>query len=714
MSSVAKTPTVFQMEFTECGAASLAMVLAYFGRNVSLEQMRVETGVSRDGCNAANIMKAAKKFGVDCKGFRKEPEDLRGMEMPCILHWNFNHFVVLEGFSGNKVFINDPALGRRKLTFEELDDAFTGVVLTFRPNESFVKEKRKDGIGDFIKEHISQRRVLFKLVFIGLLLVFPGLITSVLSKVFTDEILVKHNTDMLSKIIILVLVSSAAQIILSFYRGVILVKLQKKVVLLSTRDFLYKMFRLPISFFDQRNAGDLCGRVANNAQVSDFLSGDLAGTVLNLLVAVFYLILLFIYSWELTLIAIAAVTVNILIMKFTSDYMANSSIKYQQDSCGLVGALNSGLNITDSIKASGAETEYIGKILGYNAKAITTEQKLNKSQNIIIAIPGAVDMLANVIILLVGGVFVINNKMTMGMLTAFTALYGTFSNPVGELVGFVKKIQATKADIRRVEDIENYKSDDTAEQPSVRQKFSGSKLEGKVELRNVSFGYSPLKPPIVSNFSFDISCGSSIAFVGPSGSGKSTVSKIVSGLYKPWSGELLFDETPAGAIPKDVINASVSTVSQQITLFSGSIRDNLTMWNTNIFESDIIEAAKDACIHDFISQKPGGYDYLLTEGASNLSGGQRQRLEIARALVTNPTVLIMDEATSALDPITEKKILDNIKRRGCTCVIVAHRLSAIRDCDQIIVMHDGRIIQRGTHDELSACEGLYSEFIKNN
>ncbi len=712
MSNLAKTPTVFQMEFTECGAASLAMVLAYFGRNVSLEQMRVETGVSRDGCNAANILKAARKFGVDCKGFRKEPEDLRSLEMPCIIHWNFNHFVVLEGFSGNKVYINDPALGRRKITFEELDDAFTGVVLTFRPNESFVKEKSKEGIFNYIKTNISQRSVMLKLVFVGLLLVFPGLITPVLSQIFTDEVLMKGQTDKLTMIIVFVAVTAAVQIILSFYRGVVLVKLQKKMVLLSARDFLFKMFRLPISFFDQRNAGDLCGRVTNNAQVSDFLSGDLAETVLNILVAVFYLVLLFIYRWELTLVAITAVAVNLVIIKVTSNIIANSSIKYQQDSCGLVGALNSGLNITDSIKASGAETEYIGKILGYNAKSITTEQHLNKSQSIINAIPGAVDMLANVIILLLGGIFVIKSEMTIGRLVAFTSLYASFSNPVGGLVGFVNKIQTTKADIRRVEDIEKYKQDDRFEKPDARS-TAAKKLEGMVELRNVSFGYSPLKPPIVSNFGFKLPCGSSIAFVGPSGCGKSTVSKIVSGLYKPWEGELLLDEMPADQISGEVISASVSTVSQQITLFSGSVRDNLTMWNTNIFESDIIEAAKDACIHDFISQKPGGYDFLLTEGASNLSGGQRQRLEIARALVTNPTVLIMDEATSALDPITEKQILDNIKRRGCTCVIVAHRLSAIRDCDQIVVMQDGRIVQRGTHDELSSSEGMYREFMKN-
>ena len=713
MRGYTRTPTIYQMEATECGAASLSMIFFYFFKHLPLEQMRIETGVSRDGCNAGNIMRAAKRFGFECHGYRKEPEGLKELQPPCIIHWNFNHFVVFEGFKGKYAYINDPATGRRRLTREELDDSFTGIVLTFKPTEGFTKEKKKNTLFRFIRDRIAgQYGVLIRLVAVGLLLVFPGLLFPVLSQVFMDDVLVKGNTGWFTKLILFMCAAVLMQICLTVYRNKVLVKLQKKMVLLSARDFLSDLFRLPISFFDQRYVGDLSGRVSNNASVSDFLAGDLAETALNIFVVLFYLVLLIVYNPVLTLIAVSTVIVNVIVVRVTSGLLSNTSIKLQQDSGKLAGAVCAGISITSTLKASGAENEYVGRILGYNAKTIDVEQKLSKSQQIINAIPDAVKMLADVFILLVGGSFVIDGKMTVGMLVAFSSLFGSFSDPIEKLVGFVKNIQMTKADINRVEDISKYPPDEKFREKE-RLSDTRTKLEGSVELKDIAFGYSRLKPPIVSGFSFRISCGSSIAFVGASGCGKSTVSKIVSGLYRPWEGEVLFDGMRAEEIPNEVMNASVSTVSQNITLFSGTVRDNLTMWNDKISEADMLAAAKDACIHDVISQKPGAYDYMLSEGAANLSGGQRQRLEIARALATNPTVLIMDEATSALDPVVEKQIMDNIKRRGCTCVIVAHRLSAIRDCDQIIVMAKGQIVQRGTHDELANVEGHYQTFIRN-
>ncbi|MBQ6864215.1 MAG: NHLP family bacteriocin export ABC transporter peptidase/permease/ATPase subunit [Clostridia bacterium] len=713
MAGYAKTPTVFQMEVAECGAASLNMIFSYFGKYMSPEQMRIETGVSRDGCNAKNIMRAAKKYGLDCHGYRKEPAALRQLTPPCIIHWNFNHFVVFEGFKGKYAYINDPALGRRKLTAEELDDGFTGIVLTFALTDRFVKEKKPNTLLSFVKSRLQgQKKVIAKLLFVGLLLVFPGILFPVLSQYFLDEVLAVNNTDHFTELLLFMLSSVILQVGLSVYRDRLLGKLQKKMVLLSAHDFLHTLMRLPVSFFDQRYVGDLAGRVENNASVSDFLAGDLAQTALNIFVAVFYLVLLTLYSPVLTAIALFTVAINAVAVRLTSDYLSNASIKLQQDSGKLAGTVCAGISITDTLKASGAENEYVGRILGYSAKAAVTEQKLNRNQQIISAVPDAVKMLADIVILLVGGAFVMDGKMTIGMLVAFTTLFGSFSEPVDALVGFVKNIHSTAADVRRVEDIMSYPADNKFLHEDTDKRIN-NKLNGEIELRNVSFGYSALNPPVVSDFSFHLQCGSSIAFVGPSGCGKSTVSKIVSGLYEPWTGEVLFDGKKADTILNEVLNASVTTVSQNITLFSGTIRENLTMWNANVSEADMIAAAKDACIHDVISQKPGAYDHMLSEGASNLSGGQRQRLEIARALVTNPTVLVMDEATGALDPIVEKQIMDNIKRRGCTCIVIAHRLSAIRDCDTILVMDNGKIVQRGTHDELSRIDGLYRQLVRN-
>lgn len=714
MGKYVKTPTVYQMEATECGAASLSMIFSYFGKHMPLEQMRIETGVSRDGCNAGNIMRAAKRHGLECHGYRKELDGLKQLLPPCIIHWNFNHFVVFEGFKGGYAYINDPAVGRRKLTIEELDDGFTGIVLTFKLTNAFKKEKKKKNTLDFIfKRTKGQGKVIAKLLFVGILLVFPGLVLPVISQVFMDDILIGQNTSWFLKLILFMLATILLQAGLTIYRNSVLVKLQKKMVLISSLEFLTILFRLPISFFDQRYIGDISSRVNSNSKVSYFLAGELAETVLSVFVAIFYLILLITYSPVLTIIAIISVIVNLAVMKITANMISRDSIKLQQDAGKLSGVVCAGLSITSTLKASGAENEYVSRILGYSAKTISTEQKLSKVQTIINAIPETTKMLADVLILFVGGWLVIKGDLTLGMLFAFTTLFGSFSEPIEKLVSFSKNIQTTKADMARVEDIVNYSIDEKFD-TSIAKYDINQKLEGFVEMQNVSFGYSRLSPPIVSDLSFKINCGDSVAFVGFSGCGKSTVSKIASGLYAPWQGTLLFDGMPAREIPTEVLNASVSTVSQQITLFSGSIRDNLTMWNSKIAESDMIAAAKDACIHDIISQKPGGYDFQLTEGATNLSGGQRQRLEIARALATNPTVLIMDEATSALDPVVEKQIIDNVKRRGCTCIIVAHRLSAIRDCSQILVMgRGGKIVQRGTHEELSSVDGHYKQFINN-
>lgn len=708
----AKTPSIYQMEATECGAASLSMIFAYYGKHMPLEKMRIETGVSRDGCNAKNIMRAGKKYGFEVKGFRKSLDNLLKLEPPCIIHWNFNHFVVYEGQKGKNYYINDPAMGRRKLTYEELDDAFTGIVLTFEKKKEFRKSKKERTLFSFIKTRLKgQYSSIMALIGIGLLLVFPGMVIPVFSQVFIDDILLGGNTDWMTAFLAIMAFTMLFQAVLTLYRSLLLLKLQNKMSMISAHKFLYHMFRLPMNFFDQRYAGDLAERVENNNNVSNFLAGDLAETMLNIFVACFYLILMLSYSPLLTLIGIAGIAINMTLVKASSKVIANSTMKMQQDQGKLVGAVFAGLNITSTLKAAGAENEYVSRILGYYAKTTRMEQKLGSVQQYLNAIPEVFNGIADILVLMMGGILVIQGNMTAGMLIAYTSLLSSFVAPVNKLVEFIQKIQTLKADMNRVEDIMRYEEDEKFRTKGKNIAMT-EKLSGDVELEGISFGYSILEKPLVEDFHFHLPSGSSIAFVGASGCGKSTVSKIVSGLYIPWSGEIYMDNMPVRDIPKEILSSSVSTVSQNITLFSGTIRDNLTMWNKSILEEDMIQAAKDACIHDIITKKPGAYEYVLTEGGDNMSGGQRQRLEIARALVTNPTVLIMDEATSALDPLVEKQIMDNIKRRGCTCVIVAHRLSAIRDCDEIIVMEHGKIVQRGSHEQLMSQPGHYQKLVQ--
>ena len=707
-----KTPTIYQMEATECGAASLTMVFGYYGKFLPLEQMRIETGVSRDGCNAKNILRAARKFGMEAKGYKKSLEGLLEMEAPCIIHWNFNHFVVWEGVQGKYAYINDPAMGRRKLTMEELDDCYTGVVLAFQPTESFEKSKKKKTLMSFIKKRLKgQTGTITALFTIGLLMVFPGMVIPVFSQFFIDEIISAGHDDWMSVFLAVMAFTVLFKQGLTYYRGMVLQKFQNKMALTSAHEFLSHMFRLPMSFFDQRYSGDLAQRVDNNNNVSTFLAGELAETVLNIFVAAFYLILLLVYSPLLTLIGIFNVVFNLMVVKLSSNSISSMTMKFQQDQGKLVGSLFAGLNITATLKASGAESGYVSRIQGNYAKTTLLEQKIGKRQEILNAIPTAANEITSVLVLMLGGLLVIKGNLTAGMMVAYTSLLDSFTDPVNKLVQFVQKIQTLKADMSRVEDIMKYEEDGKFKE--TKKVPMTMKLEGVVDLEDISFGYSILENPLVEGFNFHLNSGSSIAFVGASGCGKSTVSKIVSGLYLPWGGEVRMDGVPVANIPKEILSSSISTVSQEITLFSGTIKDNLTMWNKSVMDVDIVKAAKDACIHDVITSKPGAYDFKLAEGGSNLSGGQRQRLEIARALVTNPSILIMDEATSALDPVVEKEIIDNIKRRGCTCVIVAHRLSAIRDCDEIIVMDRGKIVQRGNHEELAKVDGHYQRLIQN-
>jgi NHLM bacteriocin system ABC transporter peptidase/ATP-binding protein len=710
-----KVPTVLQMEAVECGAASLAMILAYWGRYVALEELRIACGVSRDGSKASNIVKAARSYGLIAKGYRKEPAALKEMKLPAIIHWNFNHFLVLEGYAKEKVYLNDPGSGPRVITEEEFDQSYTGIVLTFEPGPDFVKSGTKPNILSALKKRLEGSYVaLTFVILVGLLLVVPGLIIPVFSRIFVDDILLGGRENWLIPLLLGMGFTALLRGILSWIQQYYLVRLETKIALQTTAQFYWHVLRLPVVFFTQRYAGDICSRVQSNDKVAQLLSGQLATNALNCIMVVFYFILMIWYNLWLALVGALVAVINILYLRYVSRKRVDQNRKLLQDLGKMDGTAMSGLQLIETLKANGSESDFFAKWSGYQAKALNTEQEIGISTQFLSAIPSFLTTLTNTVVLVLGGFLIFKGEMTIGMLVAFQSLMSSFLQPVTGLVSLGSQLQEMEGDMNRIDDVLKYPVDEQTKEDvqGAEEDNTFKKLEGSVELKGLTFGYSPLEPPLIENFDLKLTPGSRVALVGGSGSGKSTVAKLIAGIYKPWSGEILFDGKPRESISRAVINHSLAMVDQDIGLFQGSIRDNITLWDHTISEFDLIRAAKDACIHDDITSRPGGYDQMLDEGGSNFSGGQRQRLEIARALVGNPAVLILDEATSALDPLTEKVIDERIRRRGCTCIIVAHRLSTIRDCDEIIVLERGKIVERGTHEELKDLNGHYVKLIQ--
>ncbi len=707
-----RTPTVYQMEVNECGAASLSMILQYYGKYVPPEEMRVECGVSRNGCNAKNIYLAAERYGMKVTASRRDLDRMiEKSEVPCMLHWNFSHFVVFEGQRLGRYCLNDPQRGRRRLTYEEMEEGYSGTVLEFEPTENFTRSRSRRTLLRYTLRRLKgQHSVMITLLLIGIATILPGILTPVFSQVFLDDILVGNNISWMKYLLLFMLLTTVFSAYFNYLHARITLLLRTKLSLLSSDRMIGHMLRLPMVFFEQRFAGDLVQRINNNVSVCDFLSSSLVGLAISLLTSVVYLAIMICYSPKLSLIGVIFSISSILIAVAVSTKIRNMAIKFGMDTGKLIGALYNGLAASASLKAVGAENEFAGRVLGYYAEVNNNDQKLGRMQSMMNIIPKAVRSFNNVVLLIFGSVFVVRGDLTPGMMMSFTGFLGSFSGPFESVVGFVRGMQQVKNDMERVEDIMNYAESDTYSNEK-DELLGGQKLTGEVEMKEVSFAYGKMDKPFIRNFNMHVPPGGTVAIVGGSGSGKSTISKLASGLYIPWTGQILMDNTGVDRIPADILSSSVAVVTQTISLFDGSIYDNITTWNSSISQEEVVQAAKDAQIHEDIILKPGGYDYILRENGSNMSGGQRQRIEIAKALAVNPTILILDEATSALDATTEKKILDNIKRRRCTCIVVAHRLSTIRDCDEIIVMKNGRIAERGTHDKLIEDDGLYKELV---
>lgn len=708
-----KVPTVLQMEAVECGAAALSMILAYYGRWVPLEVMRVECGVSRDGSKASNMMKAARKYGMEAKGFRLEPERLKNYELPVIIFWNFNHFVVLTRIKNDKVYINDPASGPREISFKEFDQSFTGVVLTFKPGENFTKGGEKPRITRSLRNRINNaKQVLSYVILAGLFLVIPGILIPTFTRIFVDKILIHEMTSWIVLLIVFMGGTALVRGGLVWLQQYYLLKLEMQLSLSNSAKFFYHVFRLPIRFFFQRQSGEISNRVQLNDQVAKLLSEDLTRNVLNVVMVVFYAALMFYYDVTLTLAGIAVVGINFIGLKYVSERRKIINQKLAQESGNLVGISMNGIELVETLKASGTEQDFYSRWAGAHAKVLNAEQQQGLISRLLNQLPVFLTAVNRVIIFGLGGYRVMEGSMTLGMLIAFQWLMNSFVQPVEELVNAGGKIQDATGYMRRLDDVYLQERDELFIEECKSDERGIAKLRGFLELKNISFGYSELDPPLIENFNLSLKPGERVALVGGSGSGKSTIAKVVAGLYKSWSGSILFDGKERNEYSRDVLNNSIAMVDQDIFLFEGTIKENICMWDSTVSENDIFNAAHDAAINNDISIRAEGFNGEVKERGANFSGGQRQRLEIARALSLNPSILIFDEATSALDPTTEELIDEYTRRRGCTMLIVAHRLSTIRDCDEIIVMDKGKVVQRGTHQELIEQGGEYSNLIK--
>ncbi|MBW4593106.1 MAG: NHLP family bacteriocin export ABC transporter peptidase/permease/ATPase subunit [Brasilonema angustatum HA4187-MV1] len=754
-----RTPTLLQIEATECGAAALGIILGYYSRIVPLAELRRECGVSRDGSNAFNVIKAARNYGLNAKGFKPSLENLKTLPPPYIVFWNFNHFLVVEGFAKNRVYLNDPATGRRTASLEEFSRAYTGIVLAMQPGSDFQRGGKKNNVVSALASRLqnSQNTIFFCLL-AGLLLTFPRLAVPAFTQVFVDEILVTERSDWIRPLMLGMVLTAVLQGFLAWLRLTSLRRLMVKLSVTTSGQFLWHILRLPVGFYAQRFAGEISSRVQLNDKVANLLSGTLATTIIDTVMMVFYFLIMLQYDWVLTSVALGFAAINFFALQFLSRTRVDANMKLAQEYGKVNGVAIAGIQTIETIKASGLESDSFAKFAGNYAKALNAQQQLALQTQILTVLPTLLTALTTTSILFLGGYRVMSGNLSIGMLVAYQSLTASFLEPINSLINFGSMLQDLEADLNRLDDVLQNSVDAEAlrgaggaggagsreqgagsreqgagsreQGAGSREQGAGSReqgaeeagenyqlpisfrLQGYVELQDITFGYSRVDDPLIENFSLTLKPGQRVAIVGGSGSGKSTIAKLVCGLYEPWSGGICFDGVPRTQIPRSVLANSLAMVEQDIFLFGGTVRENLTLWDSTVSQTDLVRACSDAVIHDLIESMPGGYDTKLIEGGMNISGGQRQRLEIARAMVRNPAVLVMDEATSALDAQTELIIDRNLRRRGCSCIVIAHRLSTIRDCDEIIVLEQGKVVQRGTHEELWDSGGKYASLLR--
>ena len=712
------TPIFLQMHASECGAACLGSILAYFGRWVPLTELREKCEVSRDGSSAASILRASRHYGLECRGLSLHAGQLKKLPLPLIVFWQFSHFVVLEGFDASNYFLNDPATGRRTISAEEFNKAYSGIALRFERSEGFSPGGEQPGLfrqlGTLLDGSWS---ALTGVVSCGLMLTLLALIVPVSLSVFVDDVLENHGPW--GGLVAALFGGGVLVYILTLLKHRFLNRLSVRISVTGYSQSVSRMLRLPVEFFEHRMVGDLTDRISSIDRVARNLTGQFLVLIIDMAMSAILFIAMLTFDVLLTLIVLLLAVLHGILAHFLNGLRAVRSQAMRREQGLLIGFGMQMLSHADNLRMTGADDRFYSRWSGQQARELRARQHYSELVSVNTALPGLVAMLRSAAILGIGGSLVLSGEMSLGTLVGFYILAEMFLSPVGRFLEFADKRQALETDLQRLDDISKTAEATVFERQSPESEsiatFKGRlQLAGQLELRNVTFGFNKSRPPLIENFNLAIEPGQRVAVVGPSGSGKSTLARLVSGLYRPWSGEILFDGHLRDDIPEEVLRRSISMVAQESALFFASLRDNITLWNPAVPDEAIFAATRDAGIHDEILLRPQGYSTLVEEGGANFSGGQRQRLEIARGLVGNPTVLILDEATSALDAATEEYVDDALRRRGVTCLIVAHRLSTVRDCDEIIVLDKGLEVQRGTHDELIADrDGTYFKLVRS-
>ncbi|MFM9559116.1 NHLP family bacteriocin export ABC transporter peptidase/permease/ATPase subunit [Streptomyces caniscabiei] len=715
-SQAARSPTLMQMEAAECGAASLAMVLATYKKYVPLEELRIACGVSRDGSKASNVLKAARQYGMTGRGVQLGSTDLHKLSAPAVLFWEFNHFVVYDGvrtrFGRQKVHINDPAQGRRVLAMDDFDTSFTGVALELKPGPDFRRDGRKPGVGGGLLNRLRGITGFLLIVLLaGLLLVAVEAAMPAFTRVYVDTVLFGEDRSVLTPLAVLMGATIGLAMALTALGQSSLLEAW---ILSSTRSsalFFRHLLRLPVTFFAQRNPADLSQRLESNDAVAQMLTRTLSTLSVNLVVAVLYALMLWTYDPQLTAIGLTIAMLNVVAFHVVTRLRANGVTKLNADSARLISTSHSGVHQIETMKAAGAENGHFSRWAGEHAITLHGQQRLGVPIAALGVVPPTLAAVNSALILLLGGMRAIDGAMSIGLLLVFQSLMTNLADPVTELTWTAARVQDFTAALVRLRDVEAFPPDAVYQQPEPK---GARQLAGYLSLDNVTFGYNRFDEPVLRDFSLRLGPGQQVALVGGSGSGKSTVSRLVSGLFQPWSGEIRIDGQPRDQLPRLALTDSVAFVDQDIFLFQGSVRDNVTLWDPSISDDEVIAALKDALMYDVVAARPGGIHSTVAQDGRNFSGGQRQRLEIARAIVRNPSILVLDEATSALDADTERIISDNLRRRGCACLVIAHRLSTVRDSDEIIVLELGTVVERGHHDDLVHAGGVYADLVREH